>query len=338
MELMYPLAIAVGVPVVIILGLLTYGYSKRFKKGRKVANTEFVEKTRYFKNKMIEYKCFSIIVIVSLMLALCILMGIIARPFRTKQTITEIHNRDIFLCLDTSQSMYEVDLEVCEKLKEFVSGLHGERFGITIFNMQTVTMVPLTDDYDYIIQCLDDIETACKIAIGDDYGAYYDAEKANQYRFIVDGTLNDNYGQGSSLIGDGLASTLFQFPNLKDEDVERTRVIILATDNELYGEPFVELSEATELCLKYGVPVFAAAPEYVVDYKEYERCVKSTGGQLFTLEDDNMAQDLIEAVEKTDTSVIYKSEKTTTEYPEALVGLLTIALCVHFVATRRVRL
>lgn len=339
MELMYPLAIAVGIPVIIVLGLLTYGYSKKFKNGRKVANTEFVEKTRYFKNKLIEYKCFSVIMIVSLIVALCILMGIVARPFRTKQTITEIHNRDIYLCLDTSGSMYEVDEMVCERLKEFVSGLHGERFGITIFNMQTVTLVPLTDDYEYIIQCLEDVETACKIAIGvEEYGEYYDAERANQYRFIVDGTCNDNYNQGSSLIGDGLTSTLFEFPDLKDEDVERTRVIILATDNQLYGKPFVELTEAADLCVKYGVTVFGAAPELVEDYEEFDRCVRATGGKLFTLEDDDMTKDLINEVEKTDTSVIYKSEKTTTEYPEALVGFLTIALCVHFVATRRVKL
>ena len=339
MELMYPLAIAIGIPVVIVLGLMTYGYSKKFKNGRKVANTEFVEKSKYFRNKLIEYRCFTVIMIVSLMLALCILMGIIARPFRTKQTITEIHNRDIFLCLDTSGSMFEVDEQVCERLKEFVSGLHGERFGITVFNQQTVTMVPLTTDYEYIIQVLDDVEEACNIAIGvQKYGNYYDAEDANKFRFIIDGTQTDNPNQGSSLIGDGLATTLFQFPDLKDEDVERTRVIILATDNELYGEPFVQLEEATDLCLKYGVKVFAAAPEYVVDYDEYERCVESTGGKLFTLADDNMAKDLINEVEKTDTSVIYKSEKTITEYPETLVGFLTIALCVHFVATRRVKL
>ena len=131
---------------------------------------------------------------------------------------------------------------------------------------------------------------------------------------------------------------VFQFPDIKDEDVDRTRVIILATDNELYGEPFVQLNEATDLCVKYGITCFAAAPEYVVDYDDYERCIKSTGGDLFTLADDDMPKDLINAVEKTDTSVIYKSEKTTTEYPEALVGFLTIALCVHFVATRRVKL
>ncbi len=339
MELMYPLAIMIGIPVIIVLGLITFGYSKKFKNGRKVANTEFVEQSRYFKNKLIEYKCFTIVIIVSLVLALCILMGLIARPFRTKQTITEIHNRDIFLCLDTSGSMLEVDLEVCEKLKDFVSGLHGERFGITIFNMQTVTMVPLTTDYEYIIEVLDDIKEACNIAIGvEERGEYYDAEKANKYRFIIDGTLNDNYNAGSSLIGDGLASTVFQFPDIKDEDVDRTRVIILATDNELYGEPFVQLNEATDLCVKYGITCFAAAPEYVVDYDDYERCIKSTGGDLFTLADDDMPKDLINAVEKTDTSVIYKSEKTTTEYPESLVGFLTIALCVHFVATRRVKL
>ena len=84
MELMYPLAIMIGIPVIIVLGLITFGYSKKFKNGRKVANTEFVEQSRYFKNKLIEYKCFTIVIIVSLVLALCILMGLIARPFRTK--------------------------------------------------------------------------------------------------------------------------------------------------------------------------------------------------------------------------------------------------------------
>ena len=53
MELMYPLAIMIGIPVIIVLGLITFGYSKKFKNGRKVANTEFVEQSRYFKNKLI---------------------------------------------------------------------------------------------------------------------------------------------------------------------------------------------------------------------------------------------------------------------------------------------
>ncbi|MCR5273754.1 MAG: VWA domain-containing protein [Clostridiales bacterium] len=338
MELKIPYMIAIGIPVIIIISLITFGARKKYKDGKKVANTDLVENTSYFKRKMFEYRVCSVVVIVSIVLALCMLMGLLARPFRQKQKITEIHNRDIFLCLDTSNSMIEVDSLVCERLKEFVSGLKGERFGITIFNQQTVTLVPLTTDYDYIIEVLDQIEEACKIYIdAAKYYRYTDADDIAKYKYIIDGTESDHWDAGSSLIGDGLASTVFQFPDIK-EDASRTRVIILATDNELWGQPFVQLNEATDLCIKYGIKVFAAAPEDVVDYDDYKTCVESTGGRLFTLLSDSMAQDIIEEVEKTDTSVIYKSDITETEYPEKLVAVLTICLCVHFVISRRVKL
>ena len=338
MELRFPYAIAVGIPVILLLALLTYGVRKKYKDGRKVANTEYIEKTPYFKRKLLEYRFCSVIVIISIVLSLSLLMGLIARPFRSNQTITEIHNRDIYLCLDTSSSMFHVDLEVCDRLKEFVSGLHGERFGITIFNCQTVTLGPLTTDYDYIIDVLDQIKEACQIAIDvTEYGKFYDAEDMIKYKYMIDGTQSESFNAGSSLIGDGLASTVFQFPNVKD-DASRTRVIILATDNELWGEPFVQLEEATNLCTKYGIKVFGAAPEEVVDYDQYKACVESTGGRLFTLESKSMAKDLIKEVEKTDTSVLYKSEVTETESPEKLVMLLTICLGVHFVVSRRVKL
>ena len=209
MELRFPYAIAVGIPVILLLALLTYGVRKKFKDGHKVANTEYIEKTPYFKRKLLEYRFCSVIVIVSIVLSLSLLMALIARPFRSKQTITEIHNRDIFLCLDTSSSMFHVDLEVCDRLKEFVSGLHGERFGITIFNCQTVTLVPLTTDYDYIIEVLDQIKEACQIYIDiTEKGKFYDTEEMVKYRYIIDGTQSESFNAGSSLIGDGLATSL----------------------------------------------------------------------------------------------------------------------------------
>lgn len=338
MELKFPYAITIGIPVIILLAILTYGVRKKFKNGRKVANTEYIENTPYFKRKLLEYRLCAVIVIVSLVLALSLLMSLIARPFRSKQTITEVHNRDIFLCLDTSGSMFEVDLEVCDKLKEFVAGLHGERFGITIFNSETVTLVPLTTDYDYIIEVLDQIKEACKLAL--DYtqnGRFLSQEEFTKLYYIIDGTQTYVNRYGSSLIGDGLASTVFQFPDVK-EDASRTRVIIFATDNELAGDPVMQLEDAANLCAKYGIKVFAASPEYVVDYDIYKSSVESTGGRLFTLSSSTMAKDLIKEVEKTDTSVLYKSEITETEYPEKLVLLLTICLAVHFVVSRRVKL
>jgi len=335
MELKNPFAIYIGIPVIVVLALIGYGYSKKYKKGKKVANSSFLEETPLFKRRLLAFRIYKVAMVVCLIVSLSSLMILMARPSKSRQETTEIHNRDIFLCLDTSGSMSEVDLEVCKKMKEFVEGLHGERFGITIFNCQTVTLVPLTTDYEYILDVLDQIEVACKIAMGSDLSYFLDDEYYQKYMYIVDGTtVND--ARGSSLIGDGLASTVFQFPDIQTDD-SRTRVIVFATDNQLYGNPFVQLDEASALCKKYGIKVFGAAPNEVEDFDQFDRCMKSTGGDLFTLRSSTMTKDLIRAVEKTDTSVLLKSEVIVTEYPETLVIIATIALCAYFVISRRIK-
>ena len=339
MDLMHPYVIYIGIPIILVLSIVTFSFrrKKKYKDGKKVANSEFIENTSYFKWRIVEYRICKVVSVVSLALAMSFLTGALARPYKTSENITEIRNRDIFLCLDTSGSMTEVDLQVCEKMREVVKGLKGERFGITIFNCQTVTLVPLTTDYDYVIEVLDQIEEACRIALGEYGEGYYSEEDYAKYKFIEYGTITYDYDSGSSLLGDGLASTVFQFPDIKEDD-SRTRVIVLCTDNELFGQPFVELSEAAELCVKYKIKVFAAAPEYVVDYDEYKRCVVSTGGQIFTLNSDSVAKDMVRAIDNTETSVLLKSETVTTEYPEKLVALIAICLFVHFLVSRRIKL
>lgn len=338
MDLMNPYFIYIGIPIFIFLGIGYWGYSNKFKKGRKVANTEFIENTKYFKRRLFEFRFCSVLAIVSLVLALSILMFIIARPNRSHQNETEIRNRDIMLCLDTSYSMFYTDLEVCKELKKFVSELQGERFGITIFNCETVTLVPLTTDYEYVIEVLDQLEESCQVAIDVLLeGNFYDTSDYVVYQYMVDGTTTDKYGNGSSLIGDGLASTVFQFQGLDDEE-DRTRVIILATDNQLNGTPFVQIEEATEICDSYDIKLFGAAPDTVEEMEVFRDCCKSTGGKLFILNEDDVAKDLVNEVEKTETSVIYKSEVMVTEYPEKLVTGLVIVLCVYFVVSRRVKL
>ena len=335
MELKNPIAIYTGIPIIVILALLGFGFIKSKKKGKKVANTEYIEQTSYYRWKFIEFRVCKVLLVVTLVIGLSGLMGLLARPSRVYKHTTEIHNRDIMLCLDTSGSMFEVDLQVCEKLKEFVKNLKGERFGITIFNCQTATLVPLTTDYDYILQSLDDVVEACKVAMGLDTG-YLNSEALAKYQYMIDGTLTDAYGSGSSLIGDGLASTIFQFPDL-DTDKDRTRVIILSTDNELYGDPFATLGEASDLCRAYDIKVFGAAPEYVADYDDYKNACEKTGGALYTMTSPTMVDDLVAALKKTDTSVLYKTDVTVTEFPEKLVILFSIAMCAYFIVSRRLR-
>lgn len=349
MELKNPYTIYIGIPVILILALLSFGARKKFKDGRKVAYTSVLEEMKYFKQKLMEYRICSVTMIVSLVLALSFLMLLIARPFRAQQKITEIHNRDIFVCLDTSYSAFEVDEATVKELKDFVNGLHGERFGITIFNCQTVKLVPLTNDYEYIIEVLDQLEESCRLGtkyIDPDTGFEFfpSAEVEADFKYMVNGTVNveRNY-HGSSLSGEGLVSTLFEFPELKEDDT-RTRVIILCTDNcveNTSGEDtYVHLDEAMEMCAKYDVTVFGVTPEMdlVRDYDMFEQGCVNSGGEIFTLDMKDMAERLVHAVEKTDTYIIYKSDVIETEYPEKLVACATIALAIYFAVGRRIKI
>lgn len=349
MELKNPYAIYIGIPVILVLALLSFGAKKKYKDGRKVANSEVIQKMSYFKQRLIEYRICSITMIVSLVVALAFLLMLIARPFRAQQNVTEIHNRDIYVCLDTSYSAFEIDLDTVRELKDFVNGLHGERFGITIFNCQTVQLVPLTNDYEYIIDVLDQLEEACQIGIrcidSFGYSHFKNKEEEKKFYYMINGTAetDDSNYHGSSISGEGLVTTLFQFPDLK-EDETRTRVVILCTDNHVENitseDSYIHLDESLQLCDKYGVIVFGVTPRIseVVDYDMFEEgCIK-TGGEIFTLDMDDMAEKMVDAVEETDTYIVYKSDIIETEFPEKLVACVTIALAVYYVVGRRIRI
>ena len=42
---------------------------------------------------------------------------------------------------------------------ETVSGLDGDRIGISLFNTSSVQYVPMTDDYDFVLRRLEELET-----------------------------------------------------------------------------------------------------------------------------------------------------------------------------------
>lgn len=49
-------------------------------------------------------------------------------------------------------------LELVQSLKDVVSNLDGDRFGITIYNTSSVLYVPMTDDYEFVLDRLDKLK------------------------------------------------------------------------------------------------------------------------------------------------------------------------------------
>ena len=101
-----------------------------------------------------------------------------------------------------------------------------------------VTYFPLTSDYSYIERQLERLRSEFE----DPQERYYS------------GTL---IGEGSSLVGDGLASCVVRFDRT---DSERSRSIILVTDNFVAGEQIFSLPDAAQLAADRGVRVYGINP------------------------------------------------------------------------------
>ena len=160
-----------------------------------------------------------------------------------------------------------------DELKGIVDEMQGERFGLVIFNTSPVLLVPLTDDYEYIIEQLDVIQTQLERRWEDPY--YEDP-------YITSGTLIGSDMRGSSLIGDGLAAAVFDFSDL-EENTERTRLIIFSTDNELNGTPFISLDEAAQLCVNHNVQVYGIGVKDMNKKRraEMQNASEVTGGKFY---------------------------------------------------------
>ena len=99
-------------------------------------------------------------------LALFFLILALANP--QKGTSIEKKERtgtDLMVCLDVSNSMLAEDLKpnrisrAKQSLTQLVNQLEGDRIGIVLYNTAPVVYCPLTEDYDYVNECLDTIQT-----------------------------------------------------------------------------------------------------------------------------------------------------------------------------------
>lgn len=339
MALVFPWVLYIGVPVMIILGLFLFKKkgTSTYQDGKKVANTGLIEETSCYKKLYREYKILSGVAMFALLAAIAIGWILLSRPAKVDTVSPEIRNRDIFLCMDISDSVDELNLNMCDELKEVVEELNGERFGITIFNGQSVLLVPLTTDYQYILDTLDSLKVSFKESIGQndsDFDYFTDDIDWRMLYYKYEGTLAE---EGSSFIGDGLASCLYSFPDL-ETNTERSRMIIFTTDNELNGEPYVTLEEAAGLCRKNDVKVFAIVPEEVTDESVFKRAVESTGGGYYKSTSSKSYDQLLADIKKTGTSAMKQKETMITDQPETLFIWLLVCVGIYFLLSRKVKL
>lgn len=318
--------IAVAVIIVAIVIGLVIGLRRRADQGAAanapIARAERLRALPSFR-RAVQRRTAALAAVIALGVITAVVAGVVAARPMSSQTIQPVNtSRDIMLCLDVSGSMSDVDVEVLTVFEQLLDGFEGERIGLTIFNSSPVQVFPLTDDYEFIRTHLESIRTS------------FDYVEQIPEHWV--GTLN---GPGASLIGDGLASCAMRFDHLDDN---RSRSIILATDNELAGASIVSLEEAADFAASAGVRVFALNPVQGVNTEISEELIaaaQATGGEAYGLRDTTTVADIIARVQEQDAAELRgQAQVVWTDTPNLWIAALLVLGLGFIVLMWRVRL
>ena len=203
-------------------------------------------------------------------------------------------SRDIVLCLDSSGSMLPYDSKIGGAFRQIISHFEGERISLQLWDAYSMTMFPLTDDYDMATDVLQEMSDTIDTGLIR-YGGQL---SGTQELFDYLAPVMDENREVSSLVGDGLSSCIMGFDH---NDKQRSRTILLATDNEVYGEGVYDLSEAIEFAKKQGVTVTALYPgsDTNLGYQAQQLRdeVRKTGGDFYDASSPSAVDSVVRQIE-----------------------------------------
>ncbi len=205
--------------------------------------------------------------------------------------------RDIMLCLDASGSTAPWNIDVIQEFRNIVEGLRGERIGLTVWNNAAITKFPLTDDYEFVLDRLDEAEEA--------FAGWSEIYPSEAFEDFTAGTWSEERQYQSSLIADGLVSCVQRFDRL-DED--RGRALVFATDGEQRGRSVYNLAEAAAYAAEDRVVVHVIAnpgePDKEGDIDGLQAAASETGGTFAQLGTGGSAEEVVEEINELEAAKI----------------------------------
>lgn len=259
-----------AIVVVILIALLQHRQRKLQKK--KKTNAALIAHTKQIR-ELPEYKAarkrYNVMLGIAALLFLTTVgsfTALAARPVSIEETKSELLNRDIMLCLDVSGSMGSYTRDLLTYFESLIDDMQGQRIGITIFDGIYVTISPLSDDYDSIIESINSLK-----------------DPANRYGSALGNVAMNLSKYSSSEIGPGLVGCVEGFDRLGE--AERARSIIIATDNFASSTQAIDIKQAALYAKSYDITVYGVdvnSYKYAPDATEFREAALLTGGSYYT--------------------------------------------------------
>lgn len=332
------------VAVVVLLAVAVVGYvtrtGPRTPAGvRWVANASYLTQLASFRSRLARYRVGLAAVAVVALTGGVAAGVLLARPVDRQVLNSELATRDIVLCLDVSGSMVEYDAEIIDQFLTLVEGFDGERIALSIWNQTSRTVFPLTDDYGLIAEELGIARTALDFDMDAYYNGSYDQDDLDRILDFITGTELATE-TSSSLIGDGLASCGLLFD---EADADRSRTIILASDNQVLGTPIYTLPAGADAVAArqigiIGIYAGASTDTSAAEQKEFEDVVATHDGLYFEASDPSAVDAIIERIQSQQAIDLEATpEVVVTDRPVVPATVLVLAFGVLVVVLWRLR-
>ena len=304
--ILHPLVLWIGIPAVLAVAFACFFIKKggtAFRGGLRASNTNLIKQTKTYRIAVRQHRFLSGGMLVCFLAASVSMLVMMSRPVSRERVEIGQRRRDIFLCMDTDIYLDDLNGRVIEELITFVEGLEGDRVGILLFNSSSYLYVPMTDDYNYVVKKLREVQEFFRVVVKIDQEYYLpypgcpydlpsDVAEAYEEDFARYEVLHDRVytpsmshrERGFCMVGDGLYSCMYTFPRFGAED--RSRVVLLSTANiEFEGNrPQVTLEQAAQACAENNVTVFSL-------YRGEEAFEDTHGASQRFLYDVEMADD-----------------------------------------------
>ena len=261
-----------------------------------------------------------------------------ARPVSREVVVDRLGTRDIVLCLDVSGSMVPFDSAIVDTFAELVEGFSGERIALSIFNSTSRTVFPLTDDYTLVLEELEAAQRALEFDV-EAFDPNDERTWGGIEEFLAFSAGTVSVPGESSLIGDGLASCALLFD---EGTTERSRSIVLATDNDVYGEPIYSLPDAVDLVRDRDITLYGlyggeedlrGSPQN----EEFTQAVERSGGRSWNADDPSVVDTIIDDVTREQAVAISTDDDVRlVDRPQPWFTLLLVAVPVAVLVRWRV--
>ena len=257
----------------------------------------------------------------------CLLIVILARPQTgNAREIIRGQGVDIVLAVDISNSMAALDFEPLNRLEsakvviaDFISGREFDRIGLIVFARDAFHHVPLTLDYDVLIQQLD--------------------------RIALVGDITDSLGNPLLLDGTAIGLGIASSANMLRSNGSPSQIIILLTDGD--NNAGLDPIEAAEVANTLGMRIYTIGIG-----REGETPYPDGAGNVTLIEsflDENLLQEVAQiadgqyyrAQDLDDLQVIYNQidilERSDVEiqvivrWRDQVMFLMILAFCTLFV-------